>query len=157
MRDRQQRLAGDPVADQRQTSGAGGNVAQDGRHRACEGTLSCERRQRAAIGEVAGRLFDPEHLTQPRAVLAIAGKADTTDPFTLQQQTIENDDRPADSATGPGQQCPVPSGAASGTKCTFYTSTTHTPVKTLIHPGAHVYPPWAPEEIVTFFKAHKHP
>jgi polyhydroxybutyrate depolymerase len=111
----------------------------------------------AAIGEVAGRLFDPEHLTQPRAVLAIAGKADTTDPFALQQQTIENDDRPADGATGPGQQCPVPSGAASGTQCTRYPSTTQTPVKTLIHPGAHVYPTWAPGEIVTFFKAHKHP
>lgn len=110
----------------------------------------------AAIGEVAGRLWDTEHLTQPRAVLAIAGKADTTDPFALQQQTIETD-RQADNATGPGQQCPVPNGAATGTACTRYPSTTQTPVKTLIHPGGHVYPPWAPQEIVEFLKLHKHP
>ena len=99
----------------------------------------------AAIGEVAGRLWDSEHLTQPRPVLAIAGQADTTDPFALQQQSIENA-RQVDSATGPGQPC--------GQYCTFYSSATHTPVKTFIHPGAHVYPPWAPDEIVKFFKAH---
>jgi len=110
----------------------------------------------AAIGEVAGRLWDTEHLTQPRAVLAIAGRLDTTDPFTLQQQTIETA-RQADNATGPGQPCPLPNGAAQGTQCTRYPSTTQTPVKTLIHPGAHVYPTWAAQEIVEFFKAHKHP
>ena len=100
----------------------------------------------AAIGECAGRLWDSEHLTEPRALLAIAGTADTTDPFTLQQQTIETA-RQVDSATGQGQAC--------GQYCTFYPSTTQTPVKTFIHPGAHVYPPWAPAEIVKFFKAHK--
>jgi polyhydroxybutyrate depolymerase len=116
--------------------------------------LWAERAQTlAAIGEVAGRLWDSEHLTQPRAALAIAGQADTTDPFALQQQTIEKA-RQADNATAPGQQCAVPGGAQSGTQCTHYSSTTHTPVKTLIHPGAHVYPSWAPQEIVDFFKAH---
>jgi polyhydroxybutyrate depolymerase len=110
----------------------------------------------AAIGEVAGRLWDTEHLTQPRAVLAIAGQLDTTDPFALQQQTIETA-RQADNATGQGQQCPVPNGAAQGTKCTRYPSTTQTPVRTVIHPGAHVYPTWAPQEIVGFLKLHKHP
>jgi polyhydroxybutyrate depolymerase len=102
----------------------------------------------AAIGECAGRLWDSEHLTQPRAFLAIAGQADTTDPFALQQQSIEKA-RQADNATGPGQAC--------GQNCTFYPSTTQTPVKTFIHPGGHVYPPWVPAEIVKFFKAHKHP
>ena len=102
----------------------------------------------AAIGEVAGRLWPSEHLTEPRAVLAIAGQADTTDPFALQQQSIEND-RQVDNATGPGQAC--------GQYCTLYPSTSHTPVKTFIHPGAHVYPPWAPAEIVKFFQAHKLP
>ncbi|HEX8888633.1 MAG TPA: hypothetical protein VF779_05630 [Pyrinomonadaceae bacterium] len=110
----------------------------------------------AAIGEVAGRLWDTEHLTQPRAVLAIAGHADTTDPFALQQQTIETA-RQADNATGQGQQCPVPNGAVAGTKCTRYPSTTQTPVRTVIHPGGHVYPTWAPQEIVGFLKLHKHP
>jgi polyhydroxybutyrate depolymerase len=99
----------------------------------------------AAIGEVAGRLFPAEHLTLTRPLLAIAGQADTTDPFALQQQTIEAA-RQVDNATGNGQGC--------GQVCTFYASTSQTPVKTFIHPGAHVYPPWAPAEIVKFFKNH---
>ena len=100
----------------------------------------------AAIGECAGRLSEAEHLNMPRALLAIAGQADTTNPLTVQQATIEIA-RQADSATGPGQPC--------GGNCKFYPSTTQTPVKTLIHPGGHVYPPWAPVQIVKFFKAHK--
>jgi polyhydroxybutyrate depolymerase len=117
--------------------------------------LWAERAQTiAAIGEVAGRLWESEQLTQPRAALAIAGRNDTTDLFALQQKTINEKARPADNATGPGQQCAVPGGAQSGTQCTHYSSTTHTPVKTQIHPGAHVYPSWAPQEIVDFFKAH---
>jgi polyhydroxybutyrate depolymerase len=111
----------------------------------------------AAIGETAGRLWDSEHLTQPRALLAIGGSLDTTDIFAKQKATIDNDARPADSATGPGQPCPLPSGAPSLTTCTFYSSTTQTPVKELIHPAAHIYPSWAPPEIVTFFKNHKRP
>jgi polyhydroxybutyrate depolymerase len=102
----------------------------------------------AAVGECAGRLFDPEHLPEPRALLAIAGQADTTDPFALQQQTIETA-KQVDSATGQGQAC--------GQNCMLFTSTTSTPVKTFIHPGGHVYPPWAPAQIVTFFKNHKRP
>jgi polyhydroxybutyrate depolymerase len=109
----------------------------------------------AAIGEVAGRLWDSEHLTEPRAVLAIAGSEDKVDLFSLQLQTIEKA-RQADNATGQGQLCAVPNGAAM-TKCKHYSSTTHTPVKTLIHPGAHVYPDWAPQAIVDFLKAHTHP
>jgi polyhydroxybutyrate depolymerase len=99
----------------------------------------------AAIGEVAGRLWDTENLTESRAILAIAGQQDTTDPYADQLQSIEKA-KQADSATGPGQAC--------GPNCLFYPSTTHTPVKTIIHPGAHVYPPWAPAEIVKFLQAH---
>jgi polyhydroxybutyrate depolymerase len=99
----------------------------------------------AAIGECAGRLFPSVHLTLPRPLLAIAGKVDQTDPFTLQQQTIETA-RQENNATGQGQSC--------GQVCTFYASTTHTPVKTFIHPGGHVYPPWAAAQIVKFFQAH---
>lgn len=109
----------------------------------------------AAIGEVAGRLWDSEHLTEPRPFLAIGGLADTTDPFTMQAASIETA-RQVDHATGDGQDCPVPNGAV-GTKCTFFPSTTQTPVKTLIHTGGHVYPVWAPVEIVGFFKNHKRP
>jgi hypothetical protein len=43
--------------------------------------------------------------------------------------------------------------------CTLYASAggNRTPVKTFIHQGAHVYPPWAPLQIVKFFKAHPQP
>lgn len=100
----------------------------------------------AAIGECAGRLFPSEHPAAARAVLVIAGQADTTDPFVVQQQSLETA-RQVDSATGAGRVC--------GQNCTFYASTTQTPVKAFIHPGGHVYPPWAPDRIVEFFKAHK--
>ena len=109
----------------------------------------------AAVGEVAGRLWDSEHLTQPRSILAIAGLVDTTDPYAMQVASIENA-RQVDQATGDGQNCPVPNGAV-GTKCTLYPSTTQTPVKTLIHSGGHVYPVWAPAVLVAFFKNHKRP
>jgi polyhydroxybutyrate depolymerase len=99
----------------------------------------------AAIGEVAGRLSDSEHLTEPRALLAIAGHQDTTDPFALQVQSIETA-RQVDGATGAGQAC--------GANCQFYASTTQTPVKTIIHSGGHVYPPWASAQIVKFLEAH---
>ncbi|HEV7745384.1 MAG TPA: PHB depolymerase family esterase [Pyrinomonadaceae bacterium] len=102
----------------------------------------------AAVGEVAGRLFDPEHLTETRALLAIAGQLDTTDPYAMQQQTVETA-KQVDNATGAGQSC--------GPNCKFYPSTTQTPVKTFFHPGAHIYPPWAPAEIVKFFQNHKRP
>ena len=118
--------------------------------------LWAERSQQiAAIGEVAGRLWDSVHLTQPRPALAIAGLADTTDPAAKQLASILTA-RQADHATSNGHDCPVPNGAI-GTKCTFFPSTTQTPVKTLIHTGAHVYPDWAPAELVAFFKNHKRP
>src|SRR4051794_25945690 len=43
----------------------------------------------AAVGEVAGRLEPPQSLAVPRALLAVAGRIDTVDPFPLQQQSIE--------------------------------------------------------------------
>jgi polyhydroxybutyrate depolymerase len=102
----------------------------------------------AAIGECAGRLASSVQLTSPRALIAIAGEADQTNPFSSQQQTIHTALQ-ADNATGAGQPC--------GQYCTRYLSTTQTPVKTFIHPGAHVYPSWASKEIVEFFKAHQQP
>jgi polyhydroxybutyrate depolymerase len=102
----------------------------------------------AALAICAGRLWPSEHLALPRAVVVIAGRADQTVPFALQEQTIEID-READHATGPGQQC--------GPICKLYPSPLQTPVVTWIHPGGHVYPPWAPPAFVDFFKAHRRP
>ena len=99
----------------------------------------------AAIAECAGRLWDTEHLNVARPFLAIAGQADRTLPFCSQEWSIE-DAKQVNHATGPGQPL--------GTHCTKYPSTSMTPVVTCIHPGAHVIPPWAPAQIVAFFKAH---
>jgi hypothetical protein len=59
--------------------------------------------------------------------------------------------RQVDRAAGPGLPC--------GPMCTFYPSAggNETPVKTFVHAGGHVYPPWAPLSIVRFFKAHAQP
>ena len=103
----------------------------------------------AAIGEVAGRLDPSETLTSARALVAVAGRNDTVAPFAVQKQTIQQA-RQIDSASGAGTPC--------GQYCTFYPSTNGpVPVKTFIHPGGHVYPVWAPKEIVKFMKSHKQP
>jgi polyhydroxybutyrate depolymerase len=104
----------------------------------------------AAVGEVAGRLDDSETLAVPRALLAIAGRQDTTDPFAMQVDSIDKA-RQADNATGGGVPC--------GPGCTLYPSAggNKTPVKTIFHQGGHVYPPWAPLQIVTFFRFHPQP
>jgi polyhydroxybutyrate depolymerase len=106
----------------------------------------------AAVGVCAGVLWPTEHPTEQRAVVAVAGQSDQTLPFTDQQQTIETA-RQIDGATGQGHPCGP---ASTQYTCTLYNSP-HTPVETLIHSGGHVYPPWAPDEIVNFFKAHKRP
>jgi polyhydroxybutyrate depolymerase len=98
-----------------------------------------------AFGICAGRLDQAEHLPLARAVLVIGGEADPILPFADQRQSIEIA-RHVDHATATGQPC--------GPICTLYPSTSQTPVVTRIHPGGHVYPPWAPEAIVEFFKTH---
>ena len=100
----------------------------------------------AAFGIVAGKLDPAEHLTLPRAVEVIGATNDNVLPFADQQQTIDLA-RQIDNATGPGQPC--------GPICTFYPSTSQTPVVTRIHHGGHVYPPWAGAAIVEFLKLHK--
>jgi polyhydroxybutyrate depolymerase len=100
----------------------------------------------AALGIVAGLLDPAEHFTLPRAVVVIGGVNDNVLPFSSQLQTIQLD-RQIDNVTGPGQPC--------GPICTFYPSSSQTPVVTRIHHGGHVYPPWAGAAIVEFLKLHK--
>jgi len=100
----------------------------------------------AAFGICAGALDPAEHFTLARSVVIIGGTNDPILPFPLQQQTIDLA-RQIDNATGPGQPC--------GAICTFYASTSQTPVVTRIHSGGHIYPPWAGAATVEFFKLHK--
>jgi len=104
----------------------------------------------AAVGSVAGLLDASETLTVPRGLIAVSGKQDGVSPFSAQMQSVERA-RQVDHATGSGVPC--------GQGCTFYASPggNTTPVKTLVHAGGHVYPPWAPLSIVRFFKAHPQP
>jgi polyhydroxybutyrate depolymerase len=103
----------------------------------------------AAIGEVAGRLHPSATPASPRALVAVAGRADAVAPFAVQAQTIQ-EARLVNSAFGAGTPC--------GRYCTFYPSASGpTPVKTFIHPGGHVYPTWASTEIVEFFRSRKRP
>ena len=104
----------------------------------------------AAVGEVAGSLGRTETLATPRALLAVAGRQDAIEPLGNQVDSISRA-RQVDHATA--------SGVACGPRCTFYPSagSNKTPVKTFIHAGGHVYPPWAPLSIVRFFKAHPKP
>jgi polyhydroxybutyrate depolymerase len=100
----------------------------------------------AAVGIVAGRLDPAEHFTLARSATMIGGRNDTTVPIADQLQTIQLA-RQIDNATGAGQSC--------GPICTFYPSTSQTPVVTRIHDGGHIYPPWAGAAIVEFFKLHQ--
>jgi polyhydroxybutyrate depolymerase len=101
-----------------------------------------------AVGVTAGLLASPGKLSEPRSLIHVAGRADTTAPFDVQMQTVEMA-RQVDGATGNGQGC--------GPGCTVYPSTSQTPVTKVIHSGAHVWPPWASSRIVAFFKLHRRP
>jgi polyhydroxybutyrate depolymerase len=103
----------------------------------------------AAVGICAGILNSGVHLTVPRPVMHIAGSADHTADFATQQQTMDTE-RQFNGCNGPGQPC--------GTGCKRYASTKHAPVVNIIHPGGHVFPPWASGKMVPFFKEHpRHP
>ena len=109
----------------------------------------------AAIGAVAGVLADSEQerLMKPGALIAIFGMGDGTASEEVKEKTIR---RARDvNGTASGQPCPAPNEAPSDTKCVIYPSPTNTPVRKVSHPGGHVYPPWAPDEIVKFFKNHR--
>ena len=78
--------------------------------------------------------------------MAVAGRRDTVAPFAVQKQTIQQA-RQVNRTTELGIPC--------GENCTFYPSRIGPlSVKTFIHPGGHVFPLWAPNAIVKFFKSH---
>jgi polyhydroxybutyrate depolymerase len=82
---------------------------------------------------------------KPKPVLHLAGEKDALVKYEWQQATME--------ALRKLNGC-EPTGTAWAKWCTLYPSKTGTPVITLIHPGAHNFPPEAPELFVKFFKEH---
>jgi len=100
----------------------------------------------AALAVVAGEKFPGVHLTAPIPFLQIAGAKDTNVPFQRQLESIAAA-REVDGSTGSGHSC--------GEGCTAYGSSRGAPVMTYIDPaGQHVYPHYASETIVEFFKQH---
>lgn len=98
----------------------------------------------AAFASVAGDIFPRVRLSDPRALLQVAGEKDGVVPFAKQLQAVRLA-RELDGSTGAGQAC--------GQYCTIYASTRGAPVETYIHPGGHEWPSEAAEVIVNFLKA----
>ena len=99
----------------------------------------------AAIASVAGRPWETVRPTVPIPALLIGGEDDRLVKFTDQMEALELVRR-IDSASGPGEPC--------GSGCTRYPSSVRAPVLEIVHPGGHVYPPWAPERTAAFFRNH---
>jgi polyhydroxybutyrate depolymerase len=98
----------------------------------------------AAFGICASALKPPVHLSQPRAVMHIAGENDHVAEFADQVKSMD-EERRIDNCKASPKTC--------GEGCKLYPSTTHTPAVTIIHPGGHVFPQWAAHRIVEFFKS----
>jgi polyhydroxybutyrate depolymerase len=99
----------------------------------------------AALAPVAGKKFPGVRLTVPLPLLHIAGEQDTNVPFQQQLASIAA----AREANGTGE-----AGHSCGKYCTDYHSSRGAPVVAYIHPEGHVYPRYASEMIVEFFKQH---
>lgn len=97
----------------------------------------------AGFASVAGEIFPRVHLSEPRALLQIAGENDDVVPFAKQMQAVR-EARELDGSDGAGQSC--------GPYCTIYRSSRGAPVETYIHAGGHEWPAEAAEVIVKFLR-----
>jgi polyhydroxybutyrate depolymerase len=98
----------------------------------------------AALAPVAGEKFPGVHLTVPIPLLHIAGERDTNVLFQEQLESIAIA-REVDGSS---------SSHSCGEYCTAYDSSRGAPVIAYIHPAGHVFPRYASEMIVDFFKQH---
>jgi len=85
---------------------------------------------------------------KPKPALHLAGEKDDLVKYEWQQRGME--------ALKKLNGCDE-TGVEWAKNCTLYPSKTGTPVVTLIHPGAHNFPPEAPALFVKFFKEHAKP
>jgi polyhydroxybutyrate depolymerase len=99
----------------------------------------------AALAVVAAEKFPGVHLSVPIPFLQIAGEQDENVPFQRQLDSMALA-REVDGGSDSGESC--------GEDCTAYRSSRGTPVVTYIVPAGHVYPHYASEAIVEFFKQH---
>lgn len=99
----------------------------------------------AAFAPVAGTLTTSAPLSEPKSLIAISGREDHNVEFRQQVESVEIA-RKLNGATGPGESC--------GVDCTLYRSSKGAPVITVVHSGGHLYPPFATDLIVRFFRSH---
>lgn len=102
----------------------------------------------AAIAPCAGRTYPDLRLAVPRPLLHIAGKTDRVVPISDQMAAI---------AAARALDGAAPTGAPCGPGCTLYPSSKGAPVEVILHPGGHVFPPFAAARIVEFLQAHAQP
>jgi len=125
-------------ADERQTYATGFSNG------AAFSLLLWEKRSEAfaAFAITAGALVPGQHLSAAKPVLQIVGTNDPVIPSARAEKTIAAE-RSANGTNGAGQDC--------GAGCTNYRGSAAN-VRVVMHPGGHVYPPQASEQIVEFFR-----
>jgi polyhydroxybutyrate depolymerase len=99
----------------------------------------------AALAPVAAEKFPGVRLTAPIPLLHIAGERDENIPIQRQLDSMAAA-RQVDGSGNSGHSC--------GEFCTEYASNRGAPVITYILPDGHVYPRYASQIIVDFFKQH---
>lgn len=98
----------------------------------------------AALAIVAGTVAPEITLNDPKPFIAIGGREDHNVEFRQQMESVDVG-RNLNFATGTGESC--------GTNCTLYRSPRGAPVITIVHPGGHLYPSFATDNIVSFFRS----
>lgn len=99
----------------------------------------------AALAPGAAVILPRVHVSKPRPVLHYGGRRDRLVKFENQERTIEQLRR-LNNCSASGEPC--------GEYCTFYPSSSATPVETYIYPAGHIYPPPVTTLIIRFFQEH---
>jgi len=95
----------------------------------------------AAFAPVSSTLATIE-LKEPKPLIQIGGRAETN--VRQQMESVEVAKK-LNFAMGSGERC--------GPDCTLYRSPRGAPVITIVHDGGHVYPSFATDAIVSFFRS----
>jgi polyhydroxybutyrate depolymerase len=96
----------------------------------------------AAFAPVSSTLASTVELKEPKPFIYFGGRQE---PNIRQQMESVEAAKKLNYATGQGERC--------GTACTLYRSPRGAPVITVVHDGAHFYPSFATDAIVSFFRS----
>jgi polyhydroxybutyrate depolymerase len=99
----------------------------------------------AAFAACAGKIWPPTAPDLPKPLVVIAGERDRVLPVAEQREAIRTACR-IDGCVAQPRRC--------GPMCESHRSSRGAPVETWIHPGGHVFPPWAGAAVVRFFRDH---